>query len=213
MFSGAVLAAASALWILRSVRGAGADARAGLRVLAACAGVSVLALGVYMLIGRPALAGAAYAERLDALRTRSPESFTVDEALAVLARGAREHPNDPQPHIFSGEVLLADGRAPEAARAFTAALRRDARSYAATIGLAKAMVAIDGGFTPESLALFEQASALSNDPAPWLYRAMAAMERNQQAEAQRMWGEALARMDEDDPRRAMAARFAAGATP
>jgi hypothetical protein len=38
------------------------------------------------------------------------------------------------------------------------------------------MVSIEGRVTPEALALFQQAGALSDDPAPWIYQAMAAME-------------------------------------
>jgi cytochrome c-type biogenesis protein CcmH/NrfG len=79
--------------------------------------------------------------------------------------------------------------------------------------MAKSMVAIDGRFTPQSLAMLEQASALTDEPTPWIYRAMAAMEQGNAADTQRMWGEALARMREDDPRREMARRFASGQQP
>jgi cytochrome c-type biogenesis protein CcmH len=210
---GAVLAAAAAFWTLRAARRAGGDARVGRSVLIACAGASVIALAAYVVIGRPDLPGAAYASRLEALRHRSPETYTMDEALAVLAEGARTHPRDATPHLFSGEILLANGRPQEAARAFDAALRRDPQSAQALLGLAKSLVAVEGRFTPEALALFEQAAAVSNDPAPWLYRAMAAMEQGQDAQAQLMWREALARMDENDPRREMARRFALGEQP
>jgi cytochrome c-type biogenesis protein CcmH/NrfG len=81
------------------------------------------------------------------------------------------------------------------------------------LGLAKATVAIQGAFTPEALAMFQQAGEISNDPAPWLYQAMAAMEQGQDAEARRLWGEALSRMGPDDPRREMASRFASGQQP
>lgn len=207
------MAAAAALWTLRAVRRAGGDKRLGLQALLACAGVGVLALVIYLVIGRPDLPGAAYAARLEELKQRPPQTYTADEALAVLAEGARSHPNDALPHLFSGEIFLSSGRPEEAARSFNAALRRDPRSAEALLGLAKAQLAIDGGFTPETLALLEQAAALTDDPAPWLYRAMAAMEQGQDAQARRMWGEALSRMGANDPRREMAARFASGAQP
>jgi cytochrome c-type biogenesis protein CcmH len=209
---GAVLAAAAAYWTLRAVRRAG-GARDGRLIMFACAGVSVVALGVYLLNGRPELEGAAYASRLEAIRQRPPETYTLDEALAVLAEGARHNPGDARPHLFAGEILLANGRAEEAARSFDAALRRDPRSAEALLGLAKATVAVQGGFTPEALAMFQQAGQISNDPAPWLYQAMAAMEQGQRADAQRLWGEALSRMGPDDPRREMASRFASGQQP
>jgi cytochrome c-type biogenesis protein CcmH/NrfG len=182
-------------------------------MLFVCAGVSVVALGVYLLNGRPDLEGAGYASRLEALRQRSPETYTLDEALAVLAEGARYDPSDARPHLFAGEILLANGRAEEAARSFDAALRRDPRSAEALLGLAKATVAVQGGFTPEALAMFQQAGEMSDDPAPWLYQAMAAMEQGKPAEARLLWGEALSRMGPDDPRREMARRFASGQQP
>lgn len=209
---GAVLAAGAAYWTLRAVRRAG-GAQDRRLMLFVCAGVSVVALGVYLLNGRPDMAGAAYASRLEALRARPPQSYTIDEALAVLAEGARRNPTDARPHLFAGEILLANGRAEEAARSFDAALRRDPRSGEALLGLAKATVAIQGAFTPEALAMFQQAGEISNDPAPWLYQAMAAMEQGQHAEARRLWGEALSRMGPDDPRREMASRFASGQQP
>lgn len=213
ILAGAILAAGAAFWTLRAVRRTGGDMRAGRMVLLVCAGVSVVALGVYLVNGHPALAGGAYADRLEAIRQRPPQTYTIDEALAVLAEGARQDPQDPRPHLFAGEILLANGRGEEAARYFDAALRRDPRSASALLGLAKATVAVEGRFTPESLAMFQQAGELSDDPAPWLYQAMAAMEQGQDADAQRLWGEALSRMAPDDPRREMARRFASGQQP
>jgi cytochrome c-type biogenesis protein CcmH len=65
--------------------------------------------------------------------------------------------------------------------------------------------------TPEALVLFQQAGALTNDPTPWIYQAMSAMEQGDEPGARNMWREALARMQPDDPRREMAARMASGA--
>jgi cytochrome c-type biogenesis protein CcmH len=210
---GALLAAGAAFWTLRATRRAGGDAKTGRTVLMALGVASVIALGVYLVNGRPDLDGGAYATRLEALRQRPPQTYTIDEALAVLAEGARENPDDPRPHLFAGEILLANGRADEAARSFDAALRRDPRSAEALLGLAKSSVAVAGHFTPEALAMFQQAGELSDDPAPWLYQAMAAMEQDRSADAQRLWGEALSRMRADDPRREMARRFASGQQP
>jgi len=210
---GALLAAGAAFWTLRAVRRAGGDARTGRSVLLVCAGVSVVALGIYLVNGHPSLEGGAYEARLEALSQRPLESYTVDEALAVLADGARENPSDPRPHLFAGEILLANARGEEAARSFDAALRRDPRSGEALVGLAKATVAIEGRFTPESIAMFQQATELSEDPTPWLYQVMAAAEQGREADARRFANEALARMTPDDPRRAMARAFASGQQP
>ena len=104
--------------------------------------------------------------------------------------------------------------AAEAARAYDAALRRDPELAEAMLGLGRAMVRMDGGqVSPEALALFQRAGERLNDPTPWVYQAMAAMQAGQDREAGRFWGEALQRMSPDDPRRQMAGQFASGQRP
>jgi cytochrome c-type biogenesis protein CcmH len=205
----AALTAGAAYWVLRAYRRAGGGSRR--TALSACVAVGLAALGGYLAIGRPELPDAPYQARLEALKHRDPTTFTADEALAVLAEAARDHPADPLPHFYSGQLLLDQGRAQEAARAFDAALRRAPEMADALLGLGRAIVSIEGAVTPEALAAFQQAAALTDDPAPWIYQAMAAMEQNREADAQRLWGEAIARMGPDDPRREMAQRLSRGA--
>jgi cytochrome c-type biogenesis protein CcmH len=207
----ALLVAAAGLWVLRAYRRAGAEKRQAPAALIACAAVGVVALGVYVAIGRPDLSGAAYEQRLRELKQRPIETYTFDEALAVLAEGAREHPNDPLPYIYSGQLLLQSGRPQEAARAFEAALRREPQQAAALLGLGEAITASEGRFTPEALALFAQVGPMTNDPMPWAYQAMAATQAGQTDDARRFWAEALVRMNEDHPLRATAQRLSAGA--
>lgn len=210
---GALLCAGAALWVLRAYRRAGGGARTAFPALTACAVVGIATLGAYLLIGHPEMPGGSYEERLEAVKLRELSTYTVDEALAVLHEAARENPDDPLPHFYTGQLLLDQGRAPEAARAFDAALRREPQLAEAMMGLGRAMVRIEQGrVTPEALALFQQAGALTNDPAPWIYQAMAAMESGRDADARQLWGEALTRMPEDDPRREMAQRMARGGT-
>jgi len=211
LLTGAVLAAAAAFWVLRAYRRAGGGASSARPALAACLLVTLVGLGIYLVIGKPELAGGAYAQRLEALSDRDPTTFTADEALAVLGEAARENPNDPLPHLYRGQVLLRVGRAEEAARAFDAALRRDPQLAEAMLGMGRALVAVEGGaVSPDAQRMFEQASALTNDPGPWIYQAVAAMEQGRDDDARRLWGEALTRMSEDDPRREMARRMSTG---
>src|SRR5262249_45209007 len=99
----------------------------------------------------------------------------------------------------------------EAARAFDAALRREPGLAEAMLGMGRALVRVDGGrIGPEALQMFQRAGALTNDPAPWIYQAWAAMQDNRNDEARRLWGEALLRMQADDPRREMARRMSRG---
>lgn len=208
---GAVLAAAAAFWVLRAYRRAGGGAAGARPALAACVAVILVGLGVYLFIGRPELPGASYAERFEALRTRDPTTFTVEETVVIWTEAARQHPTDPVPRLYLGNALMQMERPQEAARAYDAALQRDPQLAAAMLGLGRALVVIEGGpITPEALRLFEQAGALMNDPAPWIYQAVAAMEQGREADARRFWGEALARMSPEDPRIEMARRMSTG---
>jgi len=210
----AVLTAGAAFWVLRAYRRAGGGAGNAVPALAACFVVGVIGLGVYLVIGRPEMPDAPYAARLEALKQRDPTSYTHEEALAILDEAAHEHPNDPLPFLYSGQVLLDQDRPAEAARAYDAALRRDPELAEAMLGLGRAMVRMDGGqVSPEALALFQRAGERLNDPTPWVYQAMAAMQAGQDREAGRFWGEALQRMSPDDPRRQMAGQFASGQRP
>ncbi|MGE0292897.1 MAG: tetratricopeptide repeat protein [Hyphomonadaceae bacterium] len=205
MVIAAVLVAAAAAWTLRAYRRAGgADARTA---LVACAAIGAIAAGAYLAVGRPELGGAPYQHRIAALQQRPLTSLSPDEALAVMTERARQQPDSSLPHLVSGEILLRTGRPREAALAFETALRREPRQAAAMLGLGEALVSIDGRFTPEAVALFEQAATLTDDPAPWVYQAMAASEQGRAGDARRLWGEAYARMAEDDPFREQARRL------
>ncbi len=208
---GAVLAAASAFWVLRAYRRAGGGANGARPALAACVAVILAGLGIYLATGRPELPGAAYAARFEALRDRDPSTFTIEETVVIWTEAARQHPNDPVPRLYLGNALLQMERPQEAARAYDAALQRDPQLAAAMLGLGRSLVVIEGGpITPEALELFERAGALMNDPAPWIYQAVAAMEQGRDADARRLWGEALVRMPPGDPRIEMARRMSTG---
>lgn len=199
----AFLTAGACFWALRAYRRAGGGAHTATPALAMSGVVALVTLGIYLAIGRPELQGASYRARLEALKDRDPTTYSVDEALAILAEAAKDDLGDPLPHLFSGQLLLDQRRPQEAARSFDAALRRDPASGEAMLGLGRAMVGAEGRVTPEALALFQQAGALTNDPAPWLYQARAAIEADNEPEARRFWHEALSRMAADDPLRQM----------
>jgi cytochrome c-type biogenesis protein CcmH len=200
---GALLCAAAAFWVLRAYRRAGGGARSAFGALTACAVVGIATLGAYLVIGRPELAGMAYAQRLEQLKQRDPTTFSADEALAVLHEASRDDPRDPLPHFYAGQLLLNQGRAPEAAREFDAALRREPRLAEAMVGLGRAMVQIEGRVTPEAVDIFGAATALTDDPTPWLYLAMQAAEEGDAANVRRYANEAGSRMAPDDPRQEM----------
>lgn len=203
LLAGALLCAAAAFWVLRAYRRAGGGARTAFPAITACAVVAVATLCAYLVVGRPELGGAAYADRLEALKHRDPTTFTADEALAVLHQAARDDPDDPRAHFYAGEVLYRIGRAQEAAREYDAALRREPRMAAAMVGLGRSLVQIEGRVTPEALELFNTATTLTDDPTPWIYLAMHAAEQGDRANLRRYANEAGSRMAPDDPRQQM----------
>lgn len=210
VFAFAALAtAAAAYWALRAYKvEGGRRARAS---MALCGAVAIATLVVYLVIGRPELPGAPFAVRLEALKHRDPTTYTAEEAIAVLTEASREHPADPLPYLYSGEVLLQQGRVPEAARAFHAALSREPNLAEAMMGLGRAKVRMeDGHVSPEALALFQRATPLTEDAAPLIYQAMAAMQDDDASSARHLWGQAYRRMSADDPRREMARRMSQG---
>lgn len=209
----AALCAGAGYWALRAYRGGGPRPPRALPALGVCAAVAVGALGVYLVLGQPTLPDAPYAQRIAALKTRDVSTYTPDEQLAVLGQVMRQRPRDPMPHFFAGQIFFNEGRVEEAARAYDAALRRAPAMNEARLGLARALVALaDGQVTPEARALFEEVSRTGNDPTPWVYLAMGAMQTGSEIERRRLWGEALRRMAPDDPRRAMAAQLSRGQT-
>jgi len=214
LLTGAALAAGAAFWVLRAYRRAGGGASSARPALLACFAVTIAGLGVYLAIGRPELPGAAYAQRLETLlaglQSPTPPPITREEYLAVWLHLSRENPQDAVPHVEAAKVLLSMGRGREAALEFDRALRLEPQSVEALLGMGRALVAIEGRVTPEAQAYFVQAGEISDDPVPWIYQAMAAMEQNRETDARRLWGEALQRMAPDDPRREMARQMSQG---
>jgi len=205
----AVLAASACAAMLWAYRLSGGT-RAAPALLVVGAG-ALAAFAAYIVIGRPDLPDAPYAERIAALKARSADSYTDAELLARLAAEARAHPDDARPHLATGVILAEQRRFEESARAFDAALRRDPQSTFAMLNLARVLVQLDEGRVSENAQrLFaEVAQREPDDPTPWLYQALAAGQEGRQADAGRLWREVKRRLPADDPRHAMADRMIA----
>ncbi len=130
---GLVASAALAYWIAKSWA-----MRAGV-FAAFCVGVVS-----YSVIGAPSYADNPLHKRLDELRNLDPQTISPDQWIALLQERAKETPDDPQPHKFIGDMLMAKGQPDEAVRAYQSALRRDANFVSALTPLADALVAIEG---------------------------------------------------------------------
>jgi cytochrome c-type biogenesis protein CcmH len=207
--AGAAFAALASWWGMRAfVRAAPGAVAARGPLLVAGAG-ALAALGLYLLLGEPFLGGAAYADRMAALREKAPESFTVEEAVAVLEAAAKQRPRDPRPLILLGDLEARIGRPERALTAFQEALRRAPRSAEAMIGVGRVLVARDRGeVRDDARAVFAQAAAA--DPAafePPFYLALAAYQRGDARTARALWLRARELMAPDNPRRAMIDRM------
>jgi cytochrome c-type biogenesis protein CcmH len=203
----AVLACLAAWWIARAVARAAPGVKPAPVLLGCLAALGAL-LALYLTLGRPNLPDAPYADRLRILEMRAegaPDTLKVDEVLAILEARAKANPNDAKPHLFAGELLDGAGRDVEADREFRAALKRQPDLPAALIGLGRVRVRRDGGIvSPASMELFKRAAEVApNEPAPWLYQAMAATQEGRRADAVALWREVQKRLPPDDPRRAM----------
>ncbi|WP_340692173.1 tetratricopeptide repeat protein [Hyphomonas sp.] len=167
-----------------------------------------LALGVggYLVIGRPGMADQPMAERqheiVEKIRT-APETLTAAETLARLEQTAVDQPDAPEPHYFIGEVLRAQNRPEDAARAYQSALRRDATYVPALVGLAQVLVEMgDGAVGPDAARLFARAYELDDTQVQaGMWAAMGAAQAGDQEKAAQMMRAVFAKLPPDDPRR------------
>jgi cytochrome c-type biogenesis protein CcmH len=204
----ALAAAAAAWWIARAYARSGPGVVKTAPILIGCAIASVLALGLYVVLGRPDLADEPFNRRIAELEERArtdPTSLTVGEALALLETRAKRDRNDSRPLLFAGQIYASEGRDAEAQRAYREALERTPDSAEAMIGLGRSITAEEGVVSPRAAALFlEAAKRAPENPIPWLYQALAASQGDRYADAAKLWPEVLKRLSPDDPRRQMA---------
>lgn len=168
------------------------------RELFLISGAVLLALLIYVGIGRPGMGDAPMSQRQAELSGKDAADMTPAETLARLEALVVERPDDPQPHYFIGQLLVRQGRDEDAVRAFQSALRRDGDFVPAMTALADSFVRISGGeIGPESARIYYEAAR--RDPADvrsaflsgvGLFRA------GREAEAQQRWIEFLARLPE-----------------
>lgn len=165
-----------------------------------------LSVGGYFLIGRPGMADMPMAARQEALaeKVRSdPTSLTDAEMLSRLEQAVIDQPRAPEPHYFIGELLRAQGRAEDAARAYQSALRRDQNHVPALIGLADTLTFLaDGEIGPDATRLYARAYELDETQvSAGMRAAMGAALAGDQEKAEAAMRYIYSRLAEDDPRR------------
>ncbi|MCA8901427.1 MAG: tetratricopeptide repeat protein [Hyphomonas sp.] len=160
----------------------------------------------YLAMGRPGMPDAPMAERQEGLAEKirtAPETLTEAETLSRLELATRERPDDPQPHFFIGEILRAQGRPDDAARAYQSALRRDEDFVPALVALADTIVELsDGGVSPQATRLYARAYELDETQVrAGMWAAMGAAQAGEQDKAEQAMRYIYNRLPEDDPRR------------
>ena len=132
-------------------------------VTVGAAATALLALALYLALGRPSQPDQPYRARVAAWTRRDPASLEPAQLAAVLRALAPERPRDPQLFEFLGRAELASGDPGEASTAFrrAGALQPDDAEYPAAA--AEALLSTsEGRVTPEAEALLRE--ALRRDP-------------------------------------------------
>jgi len=165
-----------------------------------------LGIGGYLLIGKPGMADQPMVERQAGLMKKireHPEQLSPAETLSRLEATVKERPDDPQPHFFTGEILRAQGRTSDAARAYQSALRRDKDFVPALVALGNTLVELNNGaVSPEATRLFAKAYELDETQVrAGMWAAMGAAQAGDQEKAEQAMRYIYSRLPEDDPRR------------
>lgn len=177
--------------------------RLNLAIIAGCFAVSVAG---YLAMGRPGMPDDPMSKRQEGLAEKirtAPETLTAAETLSRLELATRQRPDDPQPHYFIGEMLRAEGRPEDAARAYQSALRRDENFVPALIALADTLVELSGGgVSAQATELYARAYQLDEtEVRAGMWAAMGAAQAGDQAKAEQAMRYIYNHLAEDDPRR------------
>jgi cytochrome c-type biogenesis protein CcmH/NrfG len=179
------------------------ERRQKLRRAGLVAAAGAFALVAYGVTGAPGEADVPFAERAEELQNRSPEEMSREEVLVRLQLLKAERPDDPQPHFFTAELLVSEGRDEEALRAYESAIRRDGEYVPALIGLADAFMRLsDGEVTREAAQLYGQAFALDTDQVRAGFMAgLRFWQQGEPARARQVWDSVANVFPEGDSRR------------
>ena len=112
-------------------------------IIVAVAGLSGLV--AYALAGSPSVADMPYLKRQAEISEIEPGEMNLAETLSRLGHLAQTRSDDPQPHVFIGDLMKSQRRFEEAIRAYQSALRRDDAFIPALTGLADTLTQQDNG--------------------------------------------------------------------
>jgi cytochrome c-type biogenesis protein CcmH len=182
--------------------------RARLVSLAVLIFVPALSLAVYAAIGHPGLPDAPLAARLQT----PPERLDLAAAIAKVEAHLALNPEDGHGYEVLAPVYLRMGRASDAVKAASAALRLLGKSPARqTLFGEAAVAAANGVVTPEAEQAFAAAAeAEPAAPKPKFFLGLAAEQRGDKELAKKLWSELAAELPQGSPvAQALGARIAA----
>lgn len=165
--------------------------------MVALIGVPVLAGGLYLHLGSPALPDFPLASR-----ARAPAAGqSLDQLVAQVQMHLEKNPTDGRGWSVLAPVLGRLGRFDDAAQAFRNAIRYDGDSAARRAGLGEALAgAANGVVTAEAKAEFERAVALDADePKARYFLGVAAEQDGRPKEAAALWQDMLSKAPPDAP--------------
>jgi cytochrome c-type biogenesis protein CcmH len=153
--------------------------------LIALAGIPVVAVGLYLLIGSPDLSGAPLSSRLAAALENQDIALLLRRVETHLA----EQPDDGHGWEILAPVYLRMGRGEDAVKARANALRLLGANADRESDLGEALVAeANGVVTAEARAAFERANALdSRHPKARFFRGLAAEQDGRLQDAKVIW--------------------------
>ncbi len=177
--------------------------------MAAVLAVPVVSWVGYAAVGSPDLPG----QPLEARLSGNPANNTMEELVARAERHLAANPDDGKGWDVLGPIYLRLGRYPEAAKAFSTAIRLEGPSAGREAGLGEAIAAqADGIVTVEAAAAFNRALALEpKNPKARFFLATAKAQEGRLAEAADAWSALAADSAADSPWRAAAEQAVAEA--
>lgn len=170
--------------------------------MAAVLAVPLVSWAVYAAVGSPDVPS----QPLEARLSGNPAQNTMEELVARAERHLAANPDDGKGWDVLGPIYLRMGRYPEAAKAFSAAIRLEGANAAREAGLGEAIAAEAGGIiSADAAAAFGRALALEPDfPKARFYLATAKAQEGRLEEAVADWTTLAATSAADSPWRAAA---------
>lgn len=172
-------------------------------VLAGIGVCALMALGLYLGLGRPGLADQSYAARVSEWAA-SPDTLEPAQVAAVMARVVQERPEDPVALGMLGTARFEAGDPIAAASAFRRALALQPDNAQNWARLGESLVrANEGQISGDAEAAFVEAVRLDdNQLGAHFFLGDVALQRGDLAAARRHWAPLLDVLAPSDPRRA-----------